>query len=187
MMNHVERNFRNQLDPATGSPGVNDMCGHMEVLRQLASQCSHVTEFGVRSVVSTWAFLHGCKGKIVSYDVAYPPEVKRAEAICLAEGVDWTFIQADVNNIDIEPTDLLFLDTNHSYTQLSGELRRHADKARKYIVMHDTTTFADVGTDHQSPGVWAAIEEFVAQGTWRVQQRYTHNNGLTVLRRNTLI
>lgn len=186
-MNQVEQNFRNQLDPATGSPGVNDMYGHMEVLRQLASRCSHVTEFGVRSVVSTWAFLHGCKGKIVSYDVAYPPEVKRAEQLCREEGVDWTFIKANVNDIEIEPTDLLFIDTVHKYGHLSGELQRHADKARKYIVLHDTTTFGDEGEDKQAPGLWRAIQEFVADGAWRVEQRYTHNNGLTVLRKNTLI
>ena len=32
-------------------------------------------------------------------------------------------------------------------------------------------------------GLWAAIEEFLAEGMFRLKQRYENNNGLTVLER----
>jgi hypothetical protein len=50
--------------------------------------------------------------------------------------VDWLFrhgstLEADV----IEETDMLFVDTLHTYGQVKGELERHGNQARKYIVI----------------------------------------------------
>jgi len=42
------------------------------------------------------------------------------------------------------------------------------------------------GMYEQEEGLWKAVEEFVADGTWRVKQRYTNNNGLTVLQKDAL-
>ena len=57
-----------------------DIGEHLPVLRRYAAGCGHVTELGVRTVVSTWAFLAGLqasKGQgpkvLVSVDVAAPP------------------------------------------------------------------------------------------------------------------
>jgi hypothetical protein len=36
-----------------------DINEHLPTLSQLASECQEVAEMGVRSVVSTWALLHG--------------------------------------------------------------------------------------------------------------------------------
>ena len=41
------------------------------------------------------------------------------------------------------PTDmLLFIDTRRDYEQLTEELRRHAGRVRRYIVLYDTATSA---------------------------------------------
>src|SRR5262249_15621011 len=89
--------------------------------------------------------------------------------------------QEDVLTADIEETDLLFIDTWHVYEQLRQELRRHAGKVRKYIVLHDTTTFGEHGDVAAHKGLWSAGEGFLAAGTFRLKERYHHNNGLTVL------
>jgi len=60
-------------------------------------------------------------------------------------------------------TDLLFIDTRHVYRQLCDELARHGSKARKYMCWHDTTTFGDAGEDGSRPGLWHAVEEWVAE------------------------
>jgi len=182
-MNRIEQEFRRQLSKTEGAEGAVDMWEHMETLRRLASECEHVTEFGVRYVVSTWAFLYGCPGTVVSYDCAYIAEMKRAEEICRTAGRQWTLIQADVNKIEIEPTDLLFIDTVHTYTQLSREFRMHADKARKYIALHDTVHFGEEGEDHKRPGLWQAVQELIGQGQWEIKEHYPYCNGLTVLER----
>jgi hypothetical protein len=62
-------------------------------------------------------------------------------------------------------------------------LRRHAARARRYIVLHDTTTFGEQGEAEGQRGLWPAVEEFLAQGGFRLKQRSTNNNGLTVLER----
>lgn len=163
-----------------------DINEHLDYLRELAAECNHVVEAGVRYVVSTWALLLGCAckgGKVVSYCWNRLPEITRAEEICKAAGVDWTYIDGDWLKHTIPETDLLFIDTNHFYSQLKEELRLHGSKARKYIVLHDTTSFGEVGADGKSPGLWQAVEEFVARGEWKVLERRTHNNGLTVLSR----
>jgi hypothetical protein len=67
---------------------------------------------------------------------------------------------------------------------LKEELRLHADKAKKYIVFHDTTLFENVNEGGGGRGLWPAIEEFLAEHSeWEIKERYTNNNGLTVLRR----
>jgi hypothetical protein len=85
--------------------------------------------------------------------------------------------------VRIEETDLLFLDTWHVYEQLRAELRLHARKARKFIALHDTTTFGEQGATARHRGLWLAVEEFLAQGNFRLKERYQSNNGLTVLER----
>jgi hypothetical protein len=56
-------------------------------------------------------------------------------------------------------------------------------KSRQYIVLHDTTTFGETGETPGHRGLWPAVEEFLAKGTFRLKQRHMHNNGLTILER----
>jgi hypothetical protein len=84
---------------------------------------------------------------------------------------------------EIEETDLLFIDTLHTYDQLREELRRHGGKARRYIVLHDTSTFGEQGEVPDSRGLWPAVQEFLVQGTFHLKERRTNNNGLTILER----
>ncbi len=69
--------------------------------------------------------------------------------------------------------------------QCSVELRLHADKARKYIVFHDTTTFWEKGQGHESGhGLRYAIEPFLEQNPqWQIEYRAMNNNGLLILKR----
>jgi hypothetical protein len=99
----------------------------------------------------------------------------------LAGATEFVFHERDVLWADIEETDLLFLDTWHVYGQLKEEMRLHAGKVRRYIVLHDTTTFGEKGEAEGHRGLWPAVEEFLAQGTFRLKQRVANNNGLTVL------
>jgi hypothetical protein len=54
---------------------------------------------------------------------------------------------------------------------------------RKYLVLHDTISYADKGETDGHRSLWPAVEEFLAKGTFRIMQRYENNNGLTVLER----
>lgn len=171
-----------------------DINEHLPVLYDLAKECSHITEMGVRSVVSTWAFMYRNPIKLIGIDLHIHPNIDEA----LKVYPKWEFIQADTLKIDIEATDLLFIDTLHIYSQLKKELFKHGNKAKKYIVLHDTTTYGtiDEPTDWQTPeimenykqeekkGLIPAIEEFLNKNKeWYIYRQYVNNNGLTILKR----
>lgn len=156
-----------------------DIYEHLPTLATLSAECNHITEMGVRNCVSTWAFVEGLaktKGELVSIDINNPPEpnLKAVEDICKERGVKFSFVLGDTTKIKIKETDMLFIDTDHTYEQLSQEFEMHSHKARKYIVLHDTES---------APELWQAIGELLVDGVWKVKQHYQNNNGLTVLER----
>jgi glycosyltransferase involved in cell wall biosynthesis/predicted Zn-dependent protease len=156
-----------------------DIHEHLPTLYALAGECRHVTEMGTRTGVSTTALLYAQPQVLVCYDTARYPQVDRLRQ--LAGRTEFIFYQQNVLWAEIEETDLLFIDTWHVYEQLRDELRLHAPKVRKYIVLHDTTTFGERGETEGHRGLWPAVEEFLAEGTFRLKARYENNHGLTVL------
>jgi hypothetical protein len=162
-----------------------DINEHLETLKKYADESDHITEMGVRGGISTVALLMGKPFIMVSYDIVNCDVTKVTE---LSKGVtDFRFIQGDSLKIVIEPTDLLFIDTLHNYTQLSQELALHADKVSNYIIFHDTMSFRDVGESYtgvSDKGILPAILEFLAANQeWKIVESFTNNNGLTVIGR----
>ena len=176
-----------------------DINEHIPTLIDYASECEHITEMGVRAITSTWAFLGAAPMKLISYDIENPSKwganIDQVYGVAKQYSLDYEFRKEDVLKIDIEETDLLFLDTWHAYCQLKAELDRHNSKAKKYIIMHDTTSYefrdepltsenAWEGEPPTGKGLWAAVTEFLDENNeWELHKRYTNNNGLTILKR----
>ena len=176
-----------------------DINEHIPTFIEYASECDHITEMGVRAISSTWVFLGATPKKLVSYDMENPShygeDINVVYEVAKQYGLNYEFIQADVLKIEIEETDLLFLDTWHAYDQLKAELDRHNSKAKKYIIMHDTTSyeFRDEpltsentfeGEKSSGKGLWPAITEFLEENNnWELHKRFTNNNGITILKR----
>lgn len=151
--------------------------------RSYAKECAHVTEFGVRGVFTTWAFLAGRPKRMISYDIEYSPNIEGAKKEAVRAGISFEFRLESTLTATIEPTDLLFIDTKHTYQQLKDELVRHASQVSRYIMVHDTETFGEKGEDG-GPGERAAISEFLAaHPEWSQKEHLTMSNGLTVLER----
>ena len=86
--------------------------------------------------------------------------------------------------MELEETDLLFIDTWHVYEQLKTELALHAGRARKWIILHDTQTFGITGETAGHRGLLPALEEFLdGNPVWRRVEHFTNCNGLTILER----
>lgn len=183
-----------------------DICQHLPKLRELAAACEHVTEFGLRNADgSTVALLMGLAdrgkpGKLVSWDVDPWAVMSRNANACrvLAQqvGVTWEPRCGDTLQVAIEPTDLLFIDTKHTFAQLRGELERHASVSRdlandgkstvrKWLAFHDTETFGYLGEDGSDPGLVLAIRHFQKCNfpRWQLVYDNRNNNGLSVLQR----
>jgi cephalosporin hydroxylase len=163
-----------------------DIHEHVEFMCKLGQECAHITEFGVRFGVSTIAWAAARPKTLVCYDLVRAAEVSIIESAAEAAGVAFVFHQQDVLSAGIDQTDLLFIDTLHTYDQLRQELALHADKVRKYLVLHDTEMFGQLGELPGTVGLWPAVTEFLAaRPEWTLLVRRSNNNGLTVLGRLT--
>jgi hypothetical protein len=166
-----------------------DINEHLPTLLKYAKQCGHITEMGVRSIVSTWALLEGAPKRMVSIDLNHPSatggNLQEVYDGANQAGIDFKFLQASSIEVRIEPTDLLFIDTWHVYEQLKSELERHAKKVGKYIILHDTETFCKKGETEGHLGLCAALGDFLMDPSceWIVVEHFKNNNGLTVLGR----
>jgi cephalosporin hydroxylase len=168
-----------------------DINEHLPTLKKYTQQCETVLELGVRYIVSSYAFLAGRPKKMVSVDIEHPSKyggnLDNVIGICAEEGIDYTFIQANDLEIELEDTfDLLFIDTDHTYRQLTAELNKFSSKINKFIIMHDTSLFAEnrIYEGRLYGGMKDAVLDFVkANSEWRIKEVFENNNGLTVLER----
>lgn len=155
------------------------------ILRKYASKSAHITEMGVRDVFSTYAFLVTRPAAHHAYDIYTSPNVDYAINIAKQFNIDMRFFNGSTLEVNIEPTDLLFIDTLHTAAQLDAEFARHASKVRKYILMHDTVTYGTKDEAHYGgPGLQWAITKFLAEHPeWKKIEEVEFCNGLTVLER----
>jgi hypothetical protein len=155
-------------------------------LRRFASECRHLTEFGIRTANSTTAFLASQPEALISYDIGL--DLKYLQDLDRVKGsINFQYRQGDTREINIEPTHLLFIDTLHTYQQLNIELKRHAGKVMKYLIFHDTWGFRfndEVETPTEKKGLWPAIQEMLdTERCWENVFELTSGFGLTVLKR----
>lgn len=183
------KKYRLKLEYEQHRTNTSDINEHLELLYNLANECSTVTEFGVRHGSSTRAFLSANIDKLIAYDLHKDPSVEKLFKYAHTTGKNVSYIQANVLEIQIEPTDLLFIDTLHTYDQLRQELQLHATKVNKYIVFHDTHTFGTRGElSEDRKGLLPALIEFcISNPQWRFKLHRTNNNGLTVIERKNEI
>ena len=184
-----------------------DINEHLPVLKMLATKCSSVTEIGLRSMVSSWAILEGLvesQAPIRSYlgiDIAEPPaeilqEAKELSKIC---GISFQFLCADDRTVQIEPCEMLFIDSLHTYAHLTYELEIFSPKVSRYIALHDTsapwghkedTSYTGDYSEYPAwipngkKGLWPAVEDFLANHPeWSLLERRLNNHGFTILER----
>lgn len=187
-----------------------DLNQHIPTFYKYALDCTHITEFGVRWVTASWAFLKGLtdnvkrkKKKMVGVDKKKHENVKNFEDMCNKYNVEYEFIQGNSAYVKIEPTDLLFIDSWHTYGTMIRELENNHKKVRKYMLFHDVITdgcFSESvryswDIEQQSKesghseeeifiGILPAIKEFLKKHPeWRVKEFFKNNHGLLVLER----
>ena len=197
----------------------NDVAEHLPYLLNYSQSFSpkRVTEIGVRNGVTSWAFAKyavdvAAVGQPVSELVTYRAlDVTRQAGIAALEdamsqcsAVTFSYTLADDLVIAPWESDLLFIDTWHTYAQLVLELARWAPLTTHTIFMHDTVLFRDqdeepagngqrpvdvtlyVGADGEKRGLNAAIQDFLktTEGLkWSIFVERQESNGLTGLLR----
>jgi predicted O-methyltransferase YrrM len=172
---------RRLYEQALAAPS--DIREHLPALHKYASAVRSVTEFGTRTGNSTAAFLFARPECVTAYDIVRHAQVAALEAAARLAGVRFQFFERNIRTLSaIDPTDLLFLDSVHTYEQVQFELG-FAPDVRRYIILHDTETFGTVGED-RGEGIWRAVSEFLRGNPgWELHAHDPRNNGLTILRR----
>jgi hypothetical protein len=176
-----------------------DINEHIPAIIKYGSECDTIIEMGVRGIFSTWGWLACAPKWLKCYDLHNPSkwggDIQSVYDTAEAYGIPFSFEEKDVLKIEIEETDLLFIDTWHAYDQLKEELKLHSDKVKKYICFHDTTSyeFRDESLGHENSwgkpssgkGIWPAIEEFLEENKnkWALKERFMNNNGFTIIER----
>jgi cephalosporin hydroxylase len=186
-----------------------DINEHLSFLYKLSCECDSILECGVRTVVSTWAFINGLLDnnstvkQLVCCDLQKSPSINEVETVCKQNSIDFSFITGNDINISMQDFSMIFIDTWHIYGHLKRELDKMHSYAKKYIVMHDTEVDKIHGeslrcgwdTAKQSLesgypeeeircGLGRAVDEFLTEHPeWKIKVHFTHNNGLTVLER----
>jgi len=186
-----------------------DINEHLPTLQRYATECNSVFETGVRGCVSTWAFVYGLlsnnkKDKILLLNDITNCNIEHLLKVTANLPIEISYEWK--NNLDIilpHKFDLTFIDTWHVYGQLKRELAKFSEYTNKFIIMHDTTVDGvngqtiRMGSNAQrqsvesgfpleeiNKGLWPAVEEFLEKHPeWVLHERYTNNNGLTILKR----
>jgi cephalosporin hydroxylase len=186
-----------------------DINEHLPTLYKYATECESVFETGVRGCVSSWALVAGLLNNGKSRRSILMNDISSCQINSLLDATKDLDIDVKyewINNLSLEMShnvDLTFIDTWHVYGQLKRELSKFAPLTRKYIIMHDTTVDELYGetlrcglnAEQQSResgfpveeitrGIWPAVEEFLSNNPeWTIRERFSNNNGLTVLER----
>ena len=174
-----------------------DIYEHLDTLFEYAKKCNSVAELGVRDIVSSYAFAAARPDTLICLDINRPSNINIFLEECKNEKINVKFIQQSTLDYEFDDfVDLLFIDTLHTYKQLTEELRRHQSKVVKYIIMHDTSgpwanRNEDPNTGHETDergptvGLKPAVADFLKQQSeWIEARTYLNNNGLTILERN---
>ena len=137
IIDEIVDSFKNQTRPNIRWKMVGDMYKRIDYIQSTFGGIKTVTEFGPFEGCSTSAWISLRPEKFVTVDRGITLDVDLYKQAAEEVGVNFEFILGNDIEIDIEPCELLFIDTMHTEDHTYEELQRHADKISKYLVFHD--------------------------------------------------
>ncbi len=158
-----------------------DLDKHIPIFSTLVEGCQNVTEFSKRKESTVvWAASKSVE-RVTSFNVeADDPLLQRLLALDSRVNLQR---KASREVPDIDLTDLLFIDSEHTSRRLLAELQTYAPRVSRWIVMHDTGIYGQTGEDG-APGLLTAIRTFLEENSsWFVAYHTREQYGLTVLGR----
>jgi len=156
-----------------------DLDQHFSRLAEFASICPRITEFSKRRE-SAIALAKGKPETLVSYNLESSDEGYKRLQVLLGETMSSDPKQS-TEIATIAETDLLFIDSQHTFKRLTDELTKFAPSVTRYIVMHDTFLHREKGEDGGS-GLLTALRKFMQTNPqWSVVFHTNEQHGLTVI------
>jgi len=157
--------------------GTDYMLVHDEIKKRLQG-CDSYTEMGINQGATLAAAVLQHPKVVRAYDKKlgwYLEAEQLFNDYAEEHNIDYEVFESDTLDCTIDPTDVLYIDTWHKYDHLTKELHRHADKAQKYIIFHDT---------HTMKGLKQAVTEFVDKNEeWSLVADCKINVGFMTIKR----
>ena len=159
LIDEIVDSFKNQSRPNIRWKMVGDMYKRIDYIQQTFAGVETITEFGPFQGCSTAAWLSLRPKKFVTVDQGASLDIDLYKKAAEEIGVDFEFKIGNDIEIDIDPCDLLFIDTMHTQEHTYQELKRHANKVKKFLVFHDVnpkrfTTLAGIEQWRQENAGW---------------------------------
>ena len=158
-----------------GAHGKDYLMVHDEIRLRMKG-CDSYTEFGINQGATLAAALLEDPKVVRAYDIRlgwYKEAAHLFDAYSDERGVDYRVTESSTLDCVIDPVDVLYIDTVHEYKHLRKELARHGDKARRFIIVHDT---------HARPRLKRAVQEY-ACGEWSIVTDCDTNVGFMTIER----
>ena len=137
LIDKIVESFKNQTRPNIRWKMVGDMYKRLDYIQKTFIGVETITEFGPFQGCSTAAWISLRPKKFVTVDRGMSLDIPVFQQAAEEVGVSFKFVIGNDLEIDIEPCELLFIDTMHTEDHTFNELQRHADKISKYLVFHD--------------------------------------------------
>jgi len=139
---------------------------HLPILRQYASGCTVIAEYGTQLDHSIWAFLYAFTsyiqpnikdkdsvyvtplniGRLYCVNTVEPYVLQSVKDVAESANVTLKFIKGNSTKVILpEKVELLFIDTFHVYGHLKRELSHNHLNVRKYIIMNNTEIDGEYG------------------------------------------
>lgn len=155
-----------------------DFTPHSKAIVDYARKCEHVTEIS-KQRESAILLARGCV-TVLSYNAEYADPVLRA-LNHMSPGVN---LHPHSVVDTIPETDLLLLDGVKTKAAVLADLAKHVSKVRRFVIIHGSKTYSEMGEDGQKGGVRTAMREFMRKHPeWSVIHHSEDKQGLTVLAR----
>jgi len=129
--------WKDKTRPNTRWKMTGDITNRLDWLVTTFSGLESITEFGAYQGCSTAAWLKCRPKKLTTIDITRNLDEDEYSEIAKGLRIDFRYIIANDLDIEIEETDLLFIDTMHTADHTYLELTKHAHKAKKYLAFHD--------------------------------------------------
>lgn len=167
---------KNQILHMRGKPP--SLYEYHHQLQEIIKKSDSYTEFGVYQGHTLANALLMNPKKIRAYDIDlswyYEHSNPLFDTYAKENKIDFKTHEGDTSTCPvIDETDVLNIDSLHTYEHCKKELARHGHRVKKYIIFHDTTA---------RPGLFKALSEFMVPD-WEIVTRSEINVGYTLIKR----
>ena len=150
--------------------------GYHQQIRDIIKKSESYTEFGVYQGHTLAVALLTNTKKIRAYDIdlsLFSDKQHLFDNHAKENKIDFKIYKRNTARGCIEETDVLNIDSLHTYTHCMKELNHHGHRVKKYIIFHDTNT----------ESLFNAVSNFMARNDWELVTRNTLGVGYTLIKR----